>query len=93
MAIQMTPLAVFALRYGAVAVAGFAAGKYLKRGRFPRAVEHELNVAPEGIRLRRDKGQISGSAKVTRLARIGRFGPKFRVDAAALGRIRIRRLA
>ena len=92
MAIQFPPLAFVALRYGSVAVAGFAAARFAPRGRFPRAVETEMDAAPTGFRLRKARGQFSGSARITRNWRIGRLGPRFRIDGTALARLKIRRL-
>ncbi|HID66744.1 MAG TPA: hypothetical protein EYP31_00325 [Roseibacterium sp.] len=92
MAIQIPPLAFLALRYGAVAVAGFAAARFAPRGRFPAAVETEMDAAPVGLRLRRARGQYSASARITRIWRAGRFGPRFHIDGTALARLRIRRL-
>ncbi len=92
MAIQMTPLAAIALRYGVTAAAGFIAARFIPRGRFPQPVEAQMDAAPQGIRLRKSRGQISGSARLTQTKRLGRFGPRFRIDGTALARLRIRRL-
>ncbi|MEX3017198.1 hypothetical protein [Gymnodinialimonas hymeniacidonis] len=92
MALQLTPFAAMALRYGAVATAGFVAARFIPRGRFPKAVEAQMDAAPRGLRVRRAAGQICGSARVVRDTRLGRFGPKFRIDGTALARLKIRRL-
>lgn len=92
MAIQMTPLIVVALRYGSAALVGFAAAQLVPRGRFPRAVEAEMDAAPSGLGLRRARGQVSATARMSRKVRLGRFGPGIRMDATALARFRIRRL-
>jgi hypothetical protein len=81
-----------ALRYGAVAAVGFAAARMAPRGDFPPAVQAEMDNAPEGLHLRRAPGQINASASAARTTRLGRFGLRFRVDATALARLRIRRL-
>ncbi len=92
MALQLTPFAAIALRYGAVATAGFVAARLIPRGRFPNVVEAQMDRAPKGLRLRRAHGQISGSARITRHTRLWRFGPRFRIDGTALARLKIRRL-
>lgn len=92
MAVQIPPLAFIALRYGAVAVAGYAAARYSKPGRFSPAVEAEMDAAPDGFDLRRASGQLAAAAKFTKDLRAGRYGPRFRVDGTALARLRIRRL-
>lgn len=93
MPLQLTPLAAMALRYGAVAAAGYVAARFLPRGRFPQVVETQMDRVPQGVDLRREPGQINASARMTRDAGLGRFGPKFRIDGTALARLRIRRLS
>ncbi|MEJ6393457.1 hypothetical protein V8J82_09335 [Gymnodinialimonas sp. 2305UL16-5] len=92
MAIPLTPLAGLALRYGMVAAAGYVAARMIPRGRLPREVEQRMDSAPRGLRLRRARGQVSGSARMVRDWRLGQLGPKFRIDGTALARIKIRRL-
>lgn len=92
MPLQLTPFAAMALRYGAVAAAGFVAARFLPRGQFPPTVEAQMDRTPDGVQLRRAPGQISASARTTHTTRLGRFGPRFRIDATALGRLKIRRL-
>lgn len=92
MAIQIPPLAFIALRYGVVAVAGFAAARYAPRGRLSPAVEAEMDAAPDGFQMRKAPGQLAASGKITKNWRVGRLGPKFRLDGTALARLRIRRL-
>lgn len=92
MALHIPPLAFLALRYGVVAIAGFTAARMAPRGRFTPEVAAQMDAAPEGLRLRREGGELSGSAKLTRVWRAGRGGPRFRVDGTALARLRIRRL-
>lgn len=92
MAIPIPPLAFIVLRYGAVAVAGFAAAKYAPRGRLSPAVEAEMNAAPDGVQMCKAPGQLAMAGKFTKVLRAGRFGPKFRMDGTALARLRIRRL-
>ncbi|MEQ8367005.1 MAG: hypothetical protein RIB61_09885 [Roseicyclus sp.] len=91
MAIQFTPIAAMALRYGAVALATFAATRIVQRGRLNQPVEDALDEAPEGLHLRRDTGEVNGSARWKRTFRIGQRGPGVMMDAAALGRVRLRR--
>lgn len=92
MAIQIPPLAFIALRYGAVAVAGFAASRYAQRGRLSPAVEAEMDAAPDGVQVCKSPGQLAAAGKFTKDWRAGRFGPRFRMDGTALARLRIRRL-
>lgn len=99
MAVTIPPLAFLALRYGAVALAGYVAARHAPRGRFSRAVEAEMDAAPPGVHLARDESpdgrqrQVAGSARLIRTFGTGRLGPRFRIDATALARLKIRRLA
>ncbi|GAB5447086.1 hypothetical protein [Gymnodinialimonas sp.] len=92
MALNIPPMAFVVLRYGAVAVAGFAAARWAPRGSFSPAVEAEMNAAPDGVQLCKAPGQLAASGKITKTLRLGRIGPKFRVDGTALARLRLRRL-
>lgn len=92
MAFPLTPLAVVALRYGAVAAAGYAAARFLPRGRFPRPVERRMDIAPQGFSARQSPGQISATARLSRIIGLARIGPRFQIDATALARLKVRRL-
>lgn len=92
MALNIPPMAFIALRYGAVAVAGFAAARYAKPGRFSDAVEAEMDAAPDGFDMRKAPGQLAAAGKFSKIWRAGRVGPRFRVDGTALARLRIRRV-
>ncbi|OAN79052.1 hypothetical protein A8B78_01470 [Jannaschia sp. EhC01] len=92
MALNIPPMAFIVLRYGAVALAGFAAARYAPRGTLSPAVEAEMDAAPDGVQVCRAPGQLAASGKITKTLRAGRFGPRFRMDGTALARLRIRRL-
>lgn len=92
MAIPLTPLAALALRYGTAMAIGYAAARAIPRGRFPRAVERQMDHAPRGLRLRKARGQITGSGRFTHITRLGRIGPRFQIDGTALARLKVRRL-
>jgi hypothetical protein len=92
MALNIPPIAFLALRYGAVAVAGFTAARLARRGRLSPAVEAEMDAAPDGVQLCKSPGQLAAAGKMTRTLQAGPFGPKFRIDGTALGRLRIKRL-
>lgn len=91
MAIPFTPVAATALRYGAVALAGYTAARWIPAGRLPEKVEETMDKAPLGLRLMRAPGQVAGSLRARRAGRLGgRFGPRFTVDGAVLARVRVR---
>lgn len=91
MALQFSPLAGIALRYGAVALGTYVATRRLAKGRLAQPVEDEMDDTPEGLSLRRDRGQVNGSARWVRVIRAGRRGPGLRLDATILGRLKINR--
>lgn len=92
MALNIPPMAFFVLRYGAVAVAGFAAARLAPRGTLSPAVEAEMDAAPDGMQVRKAPGQLAAAGKITKTLRVGRFGPGFRMDGTALARLKIRRV-
>lgn len=92
MAIQLAPVAGIALRYGAVALATYAATRRIHPGRVDQNVEDAMDETPEGLTLRRSTGQVNGSARWSRTVRIGRTGPGLQIDATGLARVKVRRV-
>ncbi|ABD53238.1 hypothetical protein [Jannaschia sp. CCS1] len=92
MALNIPPMAFIVLRYGAVAVAGFAAARFAPRGTLSPAVEAEMDATPDGMQMCKAPGQLAAAGKITKTLRVGRLGPMFRVDGTALARLKIRRL-
>jgi hypothetical protein len=92
--IALSPLAWTALRLGAMA----AVALYASRGRdsHPKDAEHArvLDDLPEGISAEPHRAEaesaMHGSGRFRRTVRLGSKG--FEIDAAALGRLRFRRL-
>jgi N-acyl-D-aspartate/D-glutamate deacylase len=91
MALQFAPIAGIALRYGAVALATYAATRAIAPGRLSQPVEDEMDATPEGISLRREEGQVNGTARWARVIRAGKSGPGLRFDATVLGRFKVDR--
>ena len=96
MALPLAPIALFALRYGAVAAATYAVVRRAQRSDMKDLrSEHAHEDAPEGVNLRhhRDErsSQMDANARFKRTIRLGRNGPGVEVDASALGRIKIRK--
>jgi len=92
MALPLAPIAGVALRYGAVALATYAATRAIPKLRRDQAVEDALDEVNEGLETRRDPEQVNATARFRRVIRLGRTGPAVEVDAAALSRIRVRRV-
>lgn len=92
MAIPLAPIAGVALRYGAVALAAYAATRTIPQLRRDQPTEDALDQVEEGIETRRDPEQMNATARFRRVVRLGKTGPAVEIDATALTRIRLRRL-
>ena len=92
MAVPLAPLAGIALRYGAVAVATYAATRAIPQLRRDQPTEDALDKVQEGIEARRDGEQINATGRFRRVIRVGRSGPGVEIDATALTRIRLRKV-
>jgi hypothetical protein len=93
--LAISPLAWTALRLGAMA----AVAVYAARSRsLPKDAEHEhvLDTLREGIEATPHSAEAErafhGNGRFRRTLRLGRNGPGIEVDAAALGRLRVRRV-
>lgn len=96
MALPLAPIALFALRYGAVAAATYAVVRRAQAADIKdMRSEHAHEDTPEGATLRHHKGasgrQMDGSARFKRVIRFGANGPGLEIDASALGRIKIKK--
>lgn len=89
------PLAWTALRMGAVAAVALYASR---RQSQPKHADHEvmLDDLPDGVSARPHRAEaesaMHGTGRFRRTIRLGPNGPGFEVDAAALGRLRFRRV-
>jgi hypothetical protein len=92
MPLPLAPIAGFALRYGAVAVATYAISRRLERGHFDQRGEEAMDDINEGLSVRRDHDQYNGTARFRRIVRLGSDGPGVEIDVTALGRIRFRKI-
>lgn len=92
MALPLAPIAGIALRYGAVALVTYAAARRLPRAHRDQRAEDAHDDTVEGAAVRRDPGQVNGTARIKRTVRLGTSGPGLEIDASALGRIRFRRV-
>lgn len=94
--IALSPLAWTALRLGAVAAMAVYASR--RSASQPKNAEHAqvLDDLPEGLgahphRAEAESG-LHGAGRIRRTIRWGRTGPGIEIDAAALGRFRVRRV-
>ena len=92
MALPLAPIAVVAIRYGTVAVATYALARSIERGRRDQRAEDALDDAPEGITARHEKEQVSSTARMRRVIRLGKNGPGIEIDAVSLTRIRFKKV-
>ncbi|HHS89582.1 MAG TPA: hypothetical protein ENJ26_04360 [Rhodobacteraceae bacterium] len=92
MPLPIAPIAGFALRYGAVAVAAYAVSRRVDRGFRDQRAEDALDELNEGVSVRRDAEQTNVAGRFCRVIRIGDDGPGVEIDISALGRIRLRRV-
>lgn len=91
MALPLAPIAGFALRYGAVALATYTVTRKIGPGFRDQRAEDALDDTPEGVTLHQSDDQANASARFRRVFRVGTDGPGIEIDATALGRIRVRR--
>ena len=92
MPLPLAPIAGIALRYGAVAVAGYALTRRAGRGFFDQRGEEAMDDVNEGITMRRSEDQVNGTARIKRRIRLGKTGPGIEIDITTLGRIRLRKI-
>lgn len=94
MALPLVPVAAFAAKYGAVALAGYALSRQVQRGRTDQRAEDALDELGEGVHGHRprDRDQVNASARFVRVVRIGTSGPGLEIDLSAIGRIRFRKV-
>ncbi len=92
MPLPLAPIVGLALRYGAVAVATYAATRRVERGFHDQRGEDAMDDVNEGLSLRRSHDQLNGTARFKRSVRFGQGGPEIEVDITTLGRIRFRKV-
>ena len=92
MPLPVAPLAGLALRYGAVAVATYAATRVLSTGRLDHRVEDAMNETDDGLTFRKDDDQANGKIRWKRTFRLGTNGPGVEIDATGFARIKVKRL-
>ncbi len=92
MAIPIAPIAGVALRYGAIAVATYAATRAMTPGRLDQSVEDAMDDTPEGLTFRKSDGQANGTARWSRTIRLGRTGPGVELDVTGFARVKVRRV-
>jgi len=95
MALPLAPIAVTALRFGAVAAVAYYVAR--KQSHLPTTTEEAAHEdVEEGVSYchsRNQEGaQANADARIKRTIRFGAGGPGIEIDATALGRIRFRKV-
>jgi hypothetical protein len=94
--IAIPPIAWTALRLGAVAAMALYASRHRESQPKDAQHEHVLDGLPEGMSARPhsagSESAMHGAGRYRRTLRFGKTGPGFEFDAAALGRLRFRRI-
>jgi hypothetical protein len=93
LAIPFTPVAVAALRYGAVAALAYAAARRARPRRIDPAAEAAMDTMPDGLHMGHAPGQLNAAGRWRRAVRLGATGPGMEIDLAGLARLRLRRTA
>ncbi len=94
--LALSPLAWTALRIGAAAAVAIYASR--RSASQPKDAEHAhvLDGLPEGLAAHPHSAEaesgLHGAGRFKRTFRFGAGGPGFEIDAAALGRLRVRRV-
>ncbi|MDI3338782.1 hypothetical protein QKW60_20415 [Defluviimonas aestuarii] len=92
MPLPLAPVAGFAIRYGTVALVAYGVRKALRKGRTDQRAEDALDDMDEGVAVHRpgDRGQTNAAARFRRVIRWD--DTAIEIDAAALGRFRVRKV-
>ncbi len=95
MALPLAPIALTAVRYGAVlAVSYYIVNRNKSLPKVSEEAAHE--EVDEGISVRHHRStegaQANADARLKRTVRLGSDGPGLEIDLSALGRIRIKRI-
>lgn len=92
MPLPLAPIAGFAIRYGAVALATYAATRAIAHLPRSQLSEDDLDRVNEGLELRRDREQVNASGRWQRTIRLSKTGPGVEINAKALTRIQLRKV-
>lgn len=86
--------ATIALRYGAVALAAYAAARRLPRTTRSQPLEDALDDLPEGMTFREDapNGERHMTGRFRRVVRVGSSDKGFEIDGTFIGRLKVRKL-
>ena len=94
MPLPLVPLAGLAIRYGAVALAGYGLSRLVHIGRTSQLAEDAMDQTPEGFTAHglKDADQVNATARFCRVIRLHPNGPGLEIDATTLTRLRLRKV-
>ena len=94
MPLPLVPIAGLAIRYGAVAAAGYLLARSVRPGRTSQRAEEAMDDTPDGLTAHglRDADQVNATARFRRVLRLTNGGPGIEIDATTLARLRFRRV-
>ena len=92
MALPLAPLAGVALRYGAIALAAYAATRLVPKLRHDKARDDILDGIDEGLEARRGARQVNITGRWKRTIRIRPSGPGIEIDATMFSRLKVKKV-
>jgi len=98
MPVALAPLVGIAVKYGTVALAGYALARQVGVGRTDQRAHDALDDLPEGATLHipRDRQDsehsLTGTGRLRRVFRVAGARAGWELDAAVIGRLRLRRM-
>lgn len=90
MPLPLVPIAIAAVTYGSVAYTAYRTVRKITPGRRCQKAEDGLDRLDEGMTYRREPEQANATARIKRTFTLGENA--YELDAAALGRVRFRKL-
>lgn len=92
MPLPLAPIAVFAVKYGTIAMTTYALARATEVGRRDQRAEDALDDLPDGTTIRRDGDTRNVTARLRRVIRLGKDGPGVEIDASVLGRLKVKKV-
>jgi len=92
MALPLAPLVGVALRYGAIALAAYAATRLVPKLRHDEARDDILDGIDEGLEARRGARQVNITGRWKRTIRIRPSGPGIEIDATMFSRLKVKKV-
>ncbi|MBV7410893.1 hypothetical protein [Maritimibacter sp. DP1N21-5] len=90
MPLPLVPIAIAAVTYGSVVYTAYRTVKKVAPGRRCQKAEDGLDRLDEGMTYRREPEQANATARLKRTFTFGETS--YEIDAAALGRLKVRKL-